>query len=68
MSEPDQMPSEPDQDPPPSEASDDVTVGAWLDTDQAPYTGLPEGDVVLDPAPARPSLWARLMRALRGAG
>jgi hypothetical protein len=43
-----------------------VTVGAWLDADETPDSGLPEGDVILDPAPASQSLWARLMRALRG--
>jgi hypothetical protein len=53
-----------ESEPPPEEAADDVTVGAWLDVDS--------------PAPEQPSLvpessqtqkrglCARIMRALRG--
>jgi hypothetical protein len=56
----------------PSEAADDVTVGAWADVDETPDpqpldSDPPWPDVIFDPAPASPSLWARLMRALRGA-
>jgi hypothetical protein len=50
--------------PPPEEAADDVTVGAWLDTD-APAGEQPT--VAPEPSQTqRPGLFARIMRALRG--
>jgi hypothetical protein len=49
--------------PPPEEAPDDITVGAWLDTD-APA---PEQSIVPEPSQTqKPGLCARIMRALRG--
>jgi hypothetical protein len=59
-------PDHPDQDPPPTEGGDEVTVGAWIDGDETPVSEPLEDEVVREPAPASPGLWARLMRALRG--
>jgi hypothetical protein len=42
--------------------ADEITVGEWLDEDPPP----PEQALSPEPAPARPGLWARLTRALRG--
>jgi hypothetical protein len=51
--------------PPPEEAADDVTVGAWLDVD-APA---PEQSVVPESSQTqKPGLFARIMGALRGGG
>jgi len=63
--------SEPDQTEA-SGAGDDVTVGSWVDLDQTANSQPPldsdpvQADVIIDPAPPSPSLWARLMHALRG--
>ena len=59
VSEPGDAPAE----VPPEEAADDVTVGAWLDVDQPPE----QQSLVREPPEQQPGLWARIMRALRGA-
>jgi hypothetical protein len=46
---------------PPEQAADDVTVGAWLDTD--PPAAVDPTSVVREPVET-PGLWARLKRAL----
>jgi hypothetical protein len=52
--------------PPPEEAADEVTVGAWLDVD-APASEQPS--LVPEPSQTqKPGLCARIMRALRGGG
>jgi hypothetical protein len=58
MSEPLEAPSE----PPTEDSPGDVTVGAFLDTDPPPE----EQSLVREPSERPPSLWARIMRALRG--
>jgi hypothetical protein len=60
--------SEPGEQPP-GKAADDITVGAWadLDQDRSSQDGEPDrDDVVFEPAVKPPSLWARIMAALRG--
>ncbi len=54
--------TEPGQDPPDSIA-DELTVDEWLDVDR-PSSEQPS--LVPEPSEPPPSLWARLMRALRG--
>jgi len=51
---------------PPEEAADDVTVGAWLDIEPPSSQ---EPSLVPEPSEPseRPGLWARVVRALRGA-
>jgi hypothetical protein len=58
MTEPGDAPPEPPQE----ESPGDVTVGAFLDVDPPPE----ERSLVREPSEPPPSLWARLMRALRG--
>jgi len=48
---------------PADEVADDVTVGAWLDLDPPAE----EQSLVCEPSEQQPGLWARIMRALRGA-
>jgi hypothetical protein len=53
----------------PEEAAGDITVGAWadLDQDRSSQDGEPDrDDVLLEPAARPPSLWARVVAALRG--
>ncbi len=59
--------SEPEEQPP-EEAADDITVGAWadLDQDRSSQDQPDRDDVLLEPAVEPPSLWARLVAALRG--
>jgi hypothetical protein len=54
--------TEPEQDEP-SAIADELTVDAWLDVDR-PSSEQPP--IVPEPAPAKPGLWARVIRALRG--
>jgi hypothetical protein len=58
VSEPGDAPAE----APLEESPGDVTVGAFLDVDPPP----PEQSLVREPSERPPSLWARIMRALRG--
>jgi hypothetical protein len=53
--------------PQPEQATDEVTVGAWADLDQDwSSQGAPDSDdVVIEPTAEPPSLWARIMAALR---
>jgi hypothetical protein len=55
-------------DQPPEQAAGDVTVGAWadLDQDRSSQDQPDRSDVVLEPTAEPPSLWARIIAALRG--
>ena len=59
VSEPGDAPPEVSAD----EVADDVTVGAWLDVDPPAE----EQSLVREPSEQQPGLWARIVRALRGA-
>jgi hypothetical protein len=59
--------SEPEE-PPPEQAADDVTVGAWADVDKdwSSQRAPESDDVVIESTAKQPTLWARIMAGLRG--